>query len=288
MSSTKERQQRAAARARLARQMAERQAAARKRRQRRLAISGAVALVVVVAGTFWIVNAVTDDESTPAAASTPTPSASAGPASPGPCVWNEQEPSDTVVDVGVPPSGEPRAGSQTMTVSTNHGDIVVSMDLAASPCIAASFSHLADQEFYDGTKCHRMFPGMLQCGDPTAKGEGYRETDGRGGPSYRFANENLPTWRGGMAAGDPYYPAGTVAMANSGPDTNGSQFFFIYQDTDLDGPNYSIVGEIVEGMDVLEEIDAIGHDGAFDPNPGGGHPNEDIIIESLRVSPPVA
>jgi peptidyl-prolyl cis-trans isomerase B (cyclophilin B) len=289
VSSTKERQQRAAARARLARQMAERQAAAKKRRQWQLVIGGAVALVLVVAGTFWIVSSVTEDEaSPPAAAATPTPSAGATPAAAGPCAWNEEAASDTVVDVGVPPEGEPRAGAQTMTVTTNLGEITVSMDLAATPCIAASLSHLASQEFYDGTKCHRMFPGMLQCGDPTAKGEGYRETDGQGGPSYRFANENLPTTRGGMAAGDPYYPAGTVALANSGPDTNGSQFFFIYQDMDLDGPNYSVVGQITEGLEVLEEIDAIGHDSAFDPSPGGGHPKEDVIIETLRVSPPVA
>jgi peptidyl-prolyl cis-trans isomerase B (cyclophilin B) len=280
VTSTRERQQRAAARVRLAKQMAERQAAARKRRQWQFAIGGAAALVLVVAGTFWIVNAVTDDDSSPAAAATPTPG-TATPAAAGPCAWNEVPAGDTVVDVSVPPEGEPREGIQTMTVTTSHGEIVVAMDLAASPCIAASFSHLASQQFYDGSKCHRMFPGMLQCGDPNARGEGYRDTDGQGGPSYQFANENLPT-----DAAPPYYPAGTVAMANSGPDTNGSQFFFIYQDMDLDGPNYSVVGQVAEGMEVLAEIDAIGHDGAFDPNPGGGHPNEDVIIETVRVSDP--
>jgi peptidyl-prolyl cis-trans isomerase B (cyclophilin B) len=77
-------------------------------------------------------------------------------------------------------------------------------------------------------------------------------------------------------------------MANSGPGTNGSQFFFIFEDTDLNGPNYSVVGQIVEGMEVLEQIGEAGHDGAFDPNPGGGHPNEDVIIETLRVSAPAA
>jgi peptidyl-prolyl cis-trans isomerase B (cyclophilin B) len=122
---------------------------------------------------------------------------------------------------------------------------------------------------------------MLQCGDPTARGEGYRETDGTGGPSYQFADENLPTQQN-----PTFYPAGTVAMANSGPGTNGSQFFFIYQDTDLNGPNYSVIGTIVGGMEVLEQVDAIGHDGAFDPSPGGGHPNEDVIIETLRMSDP--
>jgi peptidyl-prolyl cis-trans isomerase B (cyclophilin B) len=284
VTSTRERQQRAAARARLARQMAERQETARRRRRLTLSAGGAVALLVVVAGTFWAVGAVTGDESeaTSPPTASPTPTAAA---TPGECVWNEAPASGTIVDVGTPPPDEPREGTRTMTVETNLGTIEVELDLAAAPCIAASFTHLAGQQFYDGTYCHRMFPGMLQCGDPNAKDSGYADQEGigTGGPSYRFPNENLPT-----DAGSPYYPAGTVAMANSGPDTNGSQFFFIYEDMDLDGPNYSVVGTVVEGMDVLEQVDEIGHDGAFDPSPGGGHPNEDVIIETLRVSEPTS
>jgi peptidyl-prolyl cis-trans isomerase B (cyclophilin B) len=289
VTSTRERQQRAAARARLAREMAERQASAKRRRQRMLAISGAIGLLLVAGGTYWVVSAVTGDDTTPAASATPTPTASAGAAAPpGPCAWSEVPATDTAADTGMPAADEPREGTQTMTVTTNHGEIAVAMDLAAAPCIAASFSHLAGQEFYDGVYCHRMFPGMLQCGDPNAKDAGYKEQQGigSGGPAYQFADENLPTDAGGMAAGSPYYPAGTVAMANSGPGTNGSQFFFIYQDMDLDGPKYSVVGQIVEGLEVLQEIDAIGHDGAFEESAGGGHPNEDVIIESLRVSDP--
>ncbi|MPZ25560.1 MAG: peptidylprolyl isomerase [Micromonosporaceae bacterium] len=285
MTSSRERQQRAAARARLAREMAERQATAKKRRQRLIGAGAAVGLVLVVAGTFLVVSAVTgDDDRNPTAATTPTPGGSAPPAAaPGECAWNEAAAGDAVVDVGTPPEGEPREGTQVMTVTTNLGEVAVELDLAASPCIAASFSHLASQEFYDGTYCHRMFPGMLQCGDPNAVDENYQEQEaiGSGGPAYQYADENLPT------TPDPvYYPAGTMAMANSGPGTNGSQFFFIYEDTDLNGPNYSVVGQVVEGMDVLEQVNEIGHDGAFDPSPGGGHPNEDIIIESLRVGDP--
>jgi peptidyl-prolyl cis-trans isomerase B (cyclophilin B) len=264
--------------------MAERQVAARKRRQRYLAAGTAMGLVLVVAGTFWVVSAVTGDETDPAAATTPTPGASsAAPADPGECVWNEVPASDTVVDVGVPPEGEPREGTQVITVATNLGEIEVGMDLATAPCIAASFTHLAGEEFYDGSYCHRMFPGMLQCGDPKAVDSDYQDQAGigSGGPSYQYPDQNLPT-----TPNPVYYPAGTVAMANSGPGTNGSQFFFIYQDTDLNGPNYSVVGQVVGGMDVLEQVDAIGHDGAFDPQPGGGHPNQDIIIETLRVSEP--
>jgi peptidyl-prolyl cis-trans isomerase B (cyclophilin B) len=196
----------------------------------------------------------------------------------GACDWQELPADSTTVDVGLPPAGEPRAGTQLMTVATNLGDIEVEMDLARSPCTAASLSHLAEQEFYDGSKCHRMFPGVLQCGDPTSRGE-VRDTDGGGGPTYRFADEHLP------AGTSPAYPAGTVAMANGGPDTNGSQFFFVYQDLDLE-PDYGVIGTVTEGMGVLAEIDAIGHDGAFEPSPGGGHPNQDVVIESLRVAAP--
>jgi peptidyl-prolyl cis-trans isomerase B (cyclophilin B) len=123
-----------------------------------------------------------------------------------------------------------------------------------------------------------MFPGMLQCGDPSAKGKGYRESDGTGGPSYRYANEYLP------ANERPAYPAGVVALANSGPDSNGSQFFFIYQDVELQ-PDYTIVGKVdAAGLEVIKKATAKGHDGAFDPQPGGGHPKNDIDIKTLTVS----
>ena len=280
MTSTRERQQRAAARARLAQQMAERREAARKRRQTQAAVGAGVALLLIAGGVFWAVTAFSgDDDGPPAAAAAPEPT---GEPVPGECVWNEVPPdqvTDQVVDVGLPPAGvAPQSGTQVMTVATSFGAVEVTMDLAQSPCTAASFTHLAEQEFFDGTKCHRMFPGMLQCGDPTAKGDGYRETDGRGGPSYRFPDENLPV------AETPPYPAGVVAMANSGPDTNGSQFFFIYEDVQL-SPDYSVVGTVTSGMDVLAEATEAGHDGAFDPSPGGGHPTNDIVIETLRVSP---
>ena len=277
MTSTRERQQRAAARARLAREMAERQQAARRRRQRQAVFGAAAAVVLVVGGVVWALTTLGDDPEVPPPAAG-SPGASESPAAPGECVWSEQ-PGPQAVAVGTPPPGEPRQGTQVMTVSTNVGDIEVTMDLAASPCIAASFTHLASQEFYDGSKCHRMFPGILQCGDPNARGEGYRETDGQGGPTYRYPDENLPTNQ------DPAYPAGVVAMANSGPDTNGSQFFFIYEDLQLPA-SYAIVGSITAGMEVLTAVGEAGHDGAFEPSPGGGHPNTEVVIESLRVSDP--
>ena len=275
MTSTRERQ-RAAARARLEKEMAERKAAARKRRQMQAGFGAGAALLLVAAGTVWLVSALGDDDKDTAAQNT---------AEPAPCVWTEipaDQRTATTKDVGLPPTTEPpRSGNQVMTVSTSFGDIEVTMNLAAAPCTAASFSHLASKDFFDGTKCHRMFPGMLQCGDPSAKGAGYRDSDGTGGPTYRFGDENLPVNQ------RPAYPEGVVAMANSGPDTNGSQFFFIYQDVELQ-PAYTIIGKVTKGLDVLKKATEPGHDGAFDPQPGGGHPKNEILINDLTVAAPAA
>jgi peptidyl-prolyl cis-trans isomerase B (cyclophilin B) len=257
--------------------MAERKSAARKRRQIQAGIGAGAALLLVVAGTVFLVATLGDDDEDTA---NPGPSASAAAAE---CTFTEVPPgerSPTTKIVGVPPAGsETRTGTQVMTVSTSFGNIEITMDLTKSPCTAASFSFLAEKNFFDGTKCHRMFPGMLQCGDPSAKGKGYRESDGMGGPEYRFADENLPVNQ------RPAYPEGVVAMANSGPNTNGSQFFFIYQDVELQ-PAYTVVGKITKGMDVLKNATKAGHDGAFDPQPGGGHPKSEILIKDVTVAAP--
>jgi len=308
--SSRERQQRVAR----ARQAAERQAAAKQQRWQRLRVIGSVAgLLLLMAGGYWGVTAVTTDGGLAGVGGPPVGAAGDR------CLWidffefhphaggggfggelsGQPEPEyagqggelaavhpevEYMVDVGTPPGEVPRAGRQLMTVETNLGSVEVEMDLSAAPCTAASFSHLASAAFFDGTYCHRMFPGMLQCGDPNALDPGYRDQPGigTGGPSYEFPDENLP-----VTADPVYYPAGTVAMANTGlPDTNGSQFFFVYQDLELDGPRYSVVGRIVSGMEVFEEVDANGHDASFATNAGGGRPNQDVIIERLLVDAP--
>jgi peptidyl-prolyl cis-trans isomerase B (cyclophilin B) len=273
VTSTRERQ-RAAARARLAKEMAERAAAARRKRQRQAIIGAGVALVLVVGGVIWLVTALGDDPATDTAAG--------GDAAPALCQWTEvpaDQRTPQTVDVGLPPTtAPPNTGTELMTVNTNFGPVEVTIDRAKAPCSAEAFSFLASKKFWDGTKCHRMFPGMLQCGDPNAKGKGYRETDGTGGPSFRFANENLPTDE------VPPYPAGVVALANSGPDTNGSQFFFIYEDVQL-SPDYTVIGKVTSGLDNIKKATAAGHDGAFEPSPGGGHPKSDIVLETVTVAP---
>jgi peptidyl-prolyl cis-trans isomerase B (cyclophilin B) len=108
---------------------------------------------------------------------------------------------------------------------------------------------LAGEGYFDSTVCHRLTTEgiyVLQCGDPTATGTG--------GPGYTVPDENLP------AEGGVNYPAGTVAMANAGPGTAGSQFFLVYQDTTLP-PNYTIWGTVTSGLDVVERIAGAGVSG---------------------------
>jgi peptidyl-prolyl cis-trans isomerase B (cyclophilin B) len=158
------------------------------------------------------------------------------------------------------------------------GTLNVKMNLVKAPCIAANFRNLAEKNVLNDSKCHRAFPGMLQCGDPSAKGAGWRKTDGTGGPSYRFPDENLPT------NDKPAYPRGVVAMANSGPGTNGSQFFFISKDTELNGPNYAVVGTIDDaGLKILDEVDKAGSDGSG--GDGSGHPKKEVVIKSITMQP---
>jgi peptidyl-prolyl cis-trans isomerase B (cyclophilin B) len=217
VSSIKDRQ-RAAARARLEKEMAERAAAARKRRQRQAIIGSAIAVVVIAGAAVWIVTAMKDDKKG-------SSSASAVPAGQVACTWTpDQGGGGKVKDVGTPPATAPNKGTATLTMDTNLGKIVATLDKSKVPCTGGSFTYLSSKKFWDNTKCHRLVNEnnfkVLQCGDPFATGKGYRETDGQGGPSYTMTEENLPT-----DTNNPY-PAGSIAMANTGqPGSTGSQFF---------------------------------------------------------------
>jgi peptidyl-prolyl cis-trans isomerase B (cyclophilin B) len=259
--------------------MAERKAAARKRRQLQAGFGAGAALLLVVVGTVWLVSALGDDDENNAGAS---PSASAGA---GQCVWIPQPKEGappTIKDVGVPPTGEPREGTRTMTLKTNLGDITATIDLSKTPCTAASFAHLASKKgYFDGSKCHRLVTEgikVLQCGDPSARGKGWRENDGTGGPAYRFAEENLPT------NARPAYPEGVIAMAKTQePSTTGSQFFIVYGDTQLD-PSYTVLGKVdAKGLAIVKDVAKAGTDNAF--NQGDGHPKKELVINSLVMGP---
>ena len=147
---------------------------------------------------------------------------------------------------------------KTFTLKTNCGDIVFTTFGSKAPLTVTAMSYLANNKYFDNSVCHRIVTQgiyIIQCGDPTASGSG--------GPAWSYPDENLPTGTGNT------YPAGTVAMANSGPNTNGSQFFFTYKDGSQLGPNYTIWGKVVKGLDILNYIASkgIGADGTAPAQP---------------------
>jgi len=162
--------------------------------------------------------------------------------------------------------GVESTGEVKFRVTTNSGDIVITMDRAKTPCTVNSFASLVEQGFYAKTECHRLSDGgfnLLQCGDPTAMGTG--------GPGYTIPDE---------VTGQEKYPSGAVAMANRGsPNSGGSQFFLIYGDLKLP-PQYTVFGQMdAAGVEVIERIAADGHDNSN--SAGGGKPNKPVKIESI-------
>jgi cyclophilin family peptidyl-prolyl cis-trans isomerase len=162
---------------------------------------------------------------------------------------------------GPPPMCIDPARTYGATMVTSKGTMTLSLDPVAAPTTVNNFVVLARYHYFDGVVFHRIIPGfVLQGGDP--------EGTGRGGPGYRFADE-LP--RAGR------YELGSLAMANAGPNTNGSQFFVI---SGPDGmrlpPQYSLFGKVVAGHDVVAAIDALGT--------RSGSPREKVVIESVSIS----
>lgn len=206
-----------------------------------------------------------DDLASSSAAPSPSATASSSVSKPDFC-----EPA-TAIGREAPSVGGPTEylakGKYTLTITTNCGDIEITADAGKAPVTVTTIGYLANAKFYDASLCQRVTTTgifVIQCGDPT---------DTRaGGPGFTFKDENLPT------AGEGNYPKGTVAMANSGPNTNGSQFFLVYKDTTL-GPNYTIWGEITKGMDIVEAIAALGTaDGGPD-----GKPKFPLEIRTARL-----
>ena len=172
-------------------------------------------------------------------------------------------PAERAVD---PPSDRAPYGEDvSVVIETTAGDIPAVLDAAAAPCTVNSFTSLASQGYFDDTPCHRLTTQgiyVLQCGDPSGSG--------MGGPGYSFPDE---------LTGSETYGPGTLAMANSGPDTNGSQFFIVYGDSPLP-PAYTVFGEISEeGLQVVEEIAEKG----TDTGAGDGAPAEPVQIEYVGV-----
>ena len=191
-------------------------------------------------------------------ASSAAPAASGGGCSAPPTATPTQQHYDAEPKVKIQPT------NYTASIVTNCGTITVTLDGKAAPHTVNSFVFLAGKHYFDNTKCHRLTTSgifVLQCGDPTGTGTG--------GPGYQFRDENLS---------GATYPAGTVAMANAGPGTNGSQFFFVYADTPLP-PNYTPFGTVTSGLDILKAIAAKGS-----TPPGDGAPNQPVVITSFTVA----
>jgi peptidyl-prolyl cis-trans isomerase B (cyclophilin B) len=263
--------------------------AERARRQQRIAMITSASVVVVVVLAVVLLSTVGlpgGDEAAPPAAQ-PTDAQPAGNApesipteiAPPPV---RPTPLPATVTCEYPADGEPAKpvqppagadisaqGTVPVTLQTSAGAIPLTLDRALAPCAVDSFVSLARQGYYDATTCHRLTtdPGLqvLQCGDPSGTGSG--------GPGYTFADEVFP---------ELTYGRGILAMANAGPNTNGSQFFMVYGDGELP-PNYTAFGTISpEGLQVIDEIARRGQDGAR--GPGDGAPVEPVTIEQAVVS----
>ncbi len=278
MASSKDRQ-RKLAREKLDRQTARRAGRERRRRRIMAGVGAGAAVLLIVAGVAWMGGVF--DRSTPA-----------DPSADDICAWTPQsaESNTDLKDVGTPArDGIPTSGVRPMTITTDKGaPIVVSLNVTGSPCGAASLSYLASKQFYDNTECHEITAeGALRCGDPSGTG--------RGGPTYAFYNENLPTvptpdpsTSAAPAPGAaPAYPKGTVALISDPPGNNGSQFLIFLKDyTPKDQPLYPIVGTVTAGADTLAKIAKI----PTVANEAGDKvkPKDKIVVQSLTVGDPVA
>jgi peptidyl-prolyl cis-trans isomerase B (cyclophilin B) len=255
--------------------------AQQSRKKRQWAITGlaAFAVVAISVGSFLLVTR--SKQPSAAAKTSASPAASASPSagavpSPSPtsaaavteparhCIYTATPPASR--KVSLPPARPDFRASYQATIHTNRGPIVVSLLNSKATCTVNSFVSLATQKFFSKTDCHRLTTTgifVLQCGDPTGTGTG--------GPGYKFGDENLAGAK---------YTAGTLAMANSGANTNGSQFFLVYQDSPLP-PSYTPFGTITGGLNIIQKVAKAGSDNSNAA--GDGHPKEKVVIKSVTI-----
>ncbi len=291
-----DKQRRATAKRKLERQLERR--AKQARRRMILTITAGAAVVIVVAGlAVWTVffknsshptstaSSTTSSVAPPTPSTPPTAAPQAGVLPPfkPPADFDNCTYSATPNDPAAKPVSLPShtgkiptdPANVSMSITTNQGPFGIQLDNGKAPCTVNSFLSLAGQKYFNDTHCHRLTTGpqlfVLQCGDPKGNGSG--------GPGYQFADE-YPSNQ--YPPDDParnqpiVYPRGTLAMANAGPGTNGSQFFIVYKDSQLP-PNYTVFGQVdAKDMGVLDKIAAAGTaDGSPD-----GKPKTDVVITS--------
>jgi peptidyl-prolyl cis-trans isomerase B (cyclophilin B) len=266
----------------LARERHQRQQTRRARRARRAQIATAISVVCLVivglgVGGYFLFKpggtnaAATSATATPTASASATPTASATPAASAVaepathCTYTSNPPAAR--SVGLPPATPVSTATYQATITTNRGAVVIDLLNSKATCTVNSFVYLAAKKYFNTTKCHRLTTSgslfVLQCGDPTGTGSG--------GPGYKFADENLT---------GATYPAGTVAMANSGANTNGSQFFLVYKNSTL-SPAYTPFGKVVSGLGIIQNVAKAGTDNSN--SSGDGHPKEPVVIESVTI-----
>jgi peptidyl-prolyl cis-trans isomerase B (cyclophilin B) len=182
----------------------------------------------------------------------------------------------------LPTSSPDYTAAYTASLNTNLGPIKINLLNSKATCTVNSFVHLAETNFFNKTQCWRVDDSdglyMLQCGDPTSgandKLSCSSATLGSGGPGYEFDDENL---KGAT------YNAGTVAMANGGPNTNGSQFFLVFKNSSALGPDYTPFGTITSGLDILQNVGKAGTSCNLSADIGGGVPKKKVIIDSVTI-----
>ena len=182
-------------------------------------------------------------------------------------------------DVDLPPATPEYTGEVPAVIKTSVGDLPLTLDAEKAPCTVASFASLAEQGYYDDTSCHRQGndPGFefLQCGDPyyDPKASTPDPQTGTGNPGYTIPDE---------VDGSETYPAGTLAMANTGvPDSGGGQFFIVFGDSQFP-PSYTVWGKLDEaGLATLKKATASGNDGTSPA--GGGAPNTPITFTGIEI-----
>jgi peptidyl-prolyl cis-trans isomerase B (cyclophilin B) len=257
--------------------------AQRDQQTRKVTISvlAAVAVLAVAVGVFFLVrpagkSAAASGTASPSVSASAATSASASPSAGSSaaavaeparhCTYTASPPATR--NVGTPPARPNYTATYRATIRTNRGYIVINLLNSKATCTVNSFAYLAAKNYFSNTPCHRLTTAgifVLQCGDPGGTGSG--------GPGYKFADENLAGAR---------YTAGTVAMANSGPGTNGSQFFLVYKNSLSLPANYTPFGTIVSGLNIIQKVAQAGSDNSNAT--GDGHPKDKVDIESVTIS----
>ncbi|HEX2307691.1 MAG TPA: peptidylprolyl isomerase [Jatrophihabitantaceae bacterium] len=276
-------QRREAARRKLERQLQAR-VAREKRRHRTIAVLTGVGAVVLIAAVVTFIVATNNDSKNSASSSSSSSSRAALPSrkitaiparapkkTTGPCKYAETTALLTgghAYDVGVPPDPKktPKK-AYTVDFNTNQGQVTVQLNGAEAPCNVQSLVYLIGKKFYDSTACSRLVTSgifVLQCGDPSATGAG--------GPTYQTKDENLSKAK---------YTTGMIAMANSGKNTNGSQFFIVTKNSTTLPKNYTVIGKVTKGMDLIQKVAAKGSDNST--GDGDGRPNLDMIFKTVRL-----